>query len=222
MGWRLPITDGAALPRLHGLWRRARCRRRLLRAGCLAIGPRIGRWDPQKHGEFVLSDVKTMLGGVLLLWVGWYGFNPGSTHGMTSITDPSKLHNAVLTTTVAGSAGGVAAVLVSRSRALRVAWRKGCVRDTRRWMLCISQTVSFQASSPSLRDATSYHQRTPSSSASSRVAAIPSVRTLLDPSFTSTMSWTQWRCISPVERVIAVGLFHHKLGLVATGQYSTS
>ena len=82
--------------------------------GCKLIGPRIGRWDPQKHGDFVPHDVKSVLGGVLILWVAWYGFNPGSTPGMSTVEDADEASNAMLTTTVSASAGGLAALFVSR------------------------------------------------------------------------------------------------------------
>ena len=78
--------------------------------GSWVIGPRQGRWDPAKHGEFVPHDVKSVLGGVLILWVAWYGFNPGSTAGMSTIEDADQASNAALATTMAGSAGRLTAL----------------------------------------------------------------------------------------------------------------
>src|SRR3989338_3216514 len=50
--------------------------------GCIIIGPRLGRFDskaPQPRGHnLLLSGL-----GVFLLWFGWFGFNPGSTQGLT-------------------------------------------------------------------------------------------------------------------------------------------
>ena len=84
--------------------------------GSWVIGARQGRWDPAKHGEFVPHDVKSVLGGVLILWVAWYGFNPGSTAGMSTVEDADQASNAALATTMAGSAGGLSALVFSRCR----------------------------------------------------------------------------------------------------------
>lgn len=76
------------------------------------------------HSRDVYS-VQQLLGGVLILWVAWFGFNASGTGGMSSASDVSSALNAVVTTTISGSAGGVAAMLVSRWRSLYVAWRRG-------------------------------------------------------------------------------------------------
>ena len=46
--------------------------------------------------------------GVLILWVGWYGFNPGST--MAAIT---QIADIALTTTLAAAAGVLGAMAMS-------------------------------------------------------------------------------------------------------------
>ena len=61
------------------LWARPSCTSSAARpplAGAFVVGPRNGRWDPRKHGDFAPHDVKAVLSGVLILWVAWYGFNP--------------------------------------------------------------------------------------------------------------------------------------------------
>lgn len=97
--------------------------------GSAVIGARSGRWDPHKNGDFVPSDAKSMLGGVLILWVGWYGFNQGSTSGMSKEEDVAQASNAALATTISGSAGGIAAIIFSRLRSQWMVWRRG-VRDS--------------------------------------------------------------------------------------------
>jgi Amt family ammonium transporter len=47
-------------------------------AGVLVVGPRIGRYGPQRKTIEGHNLPLAML-GVLLLWVGWFGFNAGST-----------------------------------------------------------------------------------------------------------------------------------------------
>ena len=57
---------------------------------CMMVGPRIGRFVKNAEGRLVPSRdfdgssiVLTSL-GTMILWFGWYGFNPGSTLGMSS------------------------------------------------------------------------------------------------------------------------------------------
>jgi ammonium transporter, Amt family len=78
-------------------------------AGTLILGPRIGRYvnktvRPIKGHSMTLASL-----GVFLLWFGWYGFNAGST---TSGTNWS-IAVIVTTTTLAASAGVIAAMVVT-------------------------------------------------------------------------------------------------------------
>jgi Amt family ammonium transporter len=71
-------------------------------AGCLVLGPRLGRFDAAKtpmHGH----DLPLATLGAFLLWFGWFGFNGGSTLKMDE-TVPLILVN----TLIAGAAGGLA------------------------------------------------------------------------------------------------------------------
>ncbi len=79
-------------------------------AGCIVLGPRIGRFDANGrptpiHGH---SPVLATL-GALILWIGWIGFNGGSTTAGT----PAMAH-IISNTVIAGAMGGVACMLVSR------------------------------------------------------------------------------------------------------------
>lgn len=49
-------------------------------AGAICLGPRIGKYRPDGKPNAILGHnlVLTTL-GVFLLWIGWFGFNPGST-----------------------------------------------------------------------------------------------------------------------------------------------
>lgn len=77
-------------------------------AGVLVIGPRLNRYDekgnanpmPGHHMGYVF------LGG-LILWLGWFGFNPGSTMA----ADPGEIARIALTTNLSGAAGAIAATL---------------------------------------------------------------------------------------------------------------
>ena len=68
------------------------------------LGPRKGRFDPETASDFDPHSVPQFLSGVLLLWVGWYGFNPGSTGTMSSIADAQAASNAAMVTTLSASA----------------------------------------------------------------------------------------------------------------------
>ena len=74
-------------------------------AGSYMVGPRIGRWT--NPAEFAPHSVPQVLSGVLLLWVGWYGFNPGSTGSMSSVADALAASNAAMTTTISAAASGL-------------------------------------------------------------------------------------------------------------------
>ena len=74
-------------------------------AGGYVIGPRIGRWE--NPSEFVPHSVPQVLSGVLLLWVGWYGFNPGSTGTMSSASDAIAASNAAMSTTICAATAGL-------------------------------------------------------------------------------------------------------------------
>lgn len=57
-------------------------------AGTLVLGPRIGKYDgrgsPIRGHSMPLAAL-----GVFILWMGWFGFNAGSTTGVTGGADPA-------------------------------------------------------------------------------------------------------------------------------------
>ncbi|MFI0428724.1 ammonium transporter [Mariniflexile sp. HMF6888] len=77
-------------------------------AVCL-LGPRIGKFKEGKPQAIPGHNLPLATGGVLILWLGWFGFNGGSVlsadPGLTSLT--------LVTTCLAAAAGGVVAMLVS-------------------------------------------------------------------------------------------------------------
>ncbi len=49
-------------------------------AGSIVLGPRLGRkFKRDGGGPMLPHDLTIAVSGGLLLWFGWYGFNPGST-----------------------------------------------------------------------------------------------------------------------------------------------
>jgi len=79
-------------------------------AGCIVLGPRLGRKFKRDGGGPMPAHDLTIgaLGGVIL-WFGWYGFNPGST---LSAMDWEGIGRVSANTTLAACAGGLIAVLV--------------------------------------------------------------------------------------------------------------
>jgi len=84
-------------------------------AALLVIGPRRNRYGSGAHPPQP-SNVPMAAVGVGLIWVGWLGFNGGSTLA----ADP-MIASIVLNTVLAGCAGGVAAQLISWTRSGSVA-----------------------------------------------------------------------------------------------------
>ncbi len=78
--------------------------------GAGVLGPRVGRYDAD-------GSVRAMPGhnmtsatlGCLILWLGWFGFNPGSTMA----ADGRLIAHVALTTNMAAATGGVAATVTA-------------------------------------------------------------------------------------------------------------
>ena len=78
-------------------------------AGAIALGPRLGKYRPDGKANPIPGH-SLVLGtlGVFLLWIGWFGFNPGSyTAGVPSIG------RVAMTTNLAACAGTCAALVTA-------------------------------------------------------------------------------------------------------------
>ncbi len=76
-------------------------------AGALMLGPRLGRkFKRDGGGPMLPHDLTIAVVGGLILWFGWYGFNPCST---LSIMDHAGVGRVAMNTTLAACAGGIAA-----------------------------------------------------------------------------------------------------------------
>jgi len=77
-------------------------------AGSIALGPRLGRkFKRDGGGPMSPNDLVIACAGGLILWFGWYGFNPGST---LSAMDMQGCGRVAANTTLAACAGGLAAM----------------------------------------------------------------------------------------------------------------
>jgi Amt family ammonium transporter len=77
-------------------------------AGAVVLGPRLGRkFKRDGGGPMTPHDLTIAVCGGLLLWFGWYGFNPGST---LSAMDFEGIGRVSANTTLAACAAGLTAV----------------------------------------------------------------------------------------------------------------
>ena len=84
-------------------------------AGVLIIGPRLGKFRSDGTVKATPpSNVLLVTLGVLILWLGWFGFNGGSQLALGSAADAVAMSNILVNTNLAAAAGVVAALAVSR------------------------------------------------------------------------------------------------------------
>jgi ammonium transporter, Amt family len=78
-------------------------------AGAIVLGPRLGRkFKRDGGGPMLPHDLTIAVSGGLLLWFGWYGFNPGST---LSAMDFVGIGRVAANTTLAACAAGLTSIL---------------------------------------------------------------------------------------------------------------
>ena len=75
--------------------------------GAIILGPRIGKYDKDgKPNAIPGHSIPFAITGVFILFIGWFGFNPGS-----ELAADGAVSVIAVTTLIAGCAGGVAAVI---------------------------------------------------------------------------------------------------------------
>ncbi len=80
--------------------------------GAAILGPRIGRYNADGTKNPIPGhSVPLGLTGVFILWMGWFGFNGGSTLGANGLG--ADIGHVLFTTVLAGAAGGLLAFLTS-------------------------------------------------------------------------------------------------------------
>ena len=80
-------------------------------AGSIVLGPRLGRrFKRDGGGPMLPHDLTIAASGGLLLWFGWYGFNPGST---LSAMDFQGIGRVSANTTLAACAAGLSAMTIA-------------------------------------------------------------------------------------------------------------
>jgi len=107
-GWlaslETPFVDFAGSTVVHsaGGW--------LAMAGALVLGPRIGKYKNGKINAIPGHSITLAALGVFILWLGWFGFNPGSTLGFG---DAGLVAKIFVTTNAAAAAGAIATLITT-------------------------------------------------------------------------------------------------------------
>src|SRR5918912_1166417 len=77
-------------------------------AGLLLLGPRIGKYERRRKPNAIPGHNMPLAQlGVLILWFGWFGFNPGSTLNATNL----HFADIVVVTNLAAAAGALSALV---------------------------------------------------------------------------------------------------------------
>ncbi len=82
-------------------------------AGAMALGPRLGRFDNGGRNPLPAHNIAMAALGVFILWIGWYGFNPGSQLRFTGAANVETTLLVAVNTTLAAAAGGALATLLA-------------------------------------------------------------------------------------------------------------
>ncbi len=82
-------------------------------AGAIVLGPRLGRFVGGKSIPIPGHNLSFAALGVFILWVGWYGFNPGSQLTYAGAANADATAYIGVTTTLAAAAGTCAALILA-------------------------------------------------------------------------------------------------------------
>ncbi len=77
--------------------------------GAAFLGPRLGRYQDGRMTALPGHNMSIATLGCLILWLGWFGFNPGSTMA----AEPNLIAHIAVTTNTAGAFGGIAAAVTA-------------------------------------------------------------------------------------------------------------
>ncbi len=81
-------------------------------AGAIVLGPRVGRFNKDGSSNAMPgSNLAISALGVFILWVGWYGFNPGSQLLISGATNVHAVMLIAANTTLSAAAGAVFAMI---------------------------------------------------------------------------------------------------------------
>ena len=82
--------------------------------GALALGPRRGKYGRDGKSRAIPGHNLALAAlGVFILWLGWFGFNPGSQLAASGEVNRIAISHVFLTTNLAAAAGGVATMFLT-------------------------------------------------------------------------------------------------------------
>lgn len=77
--------------------------------GAAVIGPRIGKYDKNGKAKAIPGHSMTLATlGVFILWIGWFGFNPGSQLAAAGTANTKAISLIFVTTNIAAAGGALA------------------------------------------------------------------------------------------------------------------
>jgi Amt family ammonium transporter len=79
-------------------------------AGVLVLGPRLGKFKDGRIYPIPGHNITSAALGVLILWLGWFGFNPGST---MSVGNGVAISHILITTNTAAAVGTLTATVTA-------------------------------------------------------------------------------------------------------------
>jgi len=79
-------------------------------AGVIVLGPRMGKFKNGKVHPIPGHNMTSAALGVLILWLGWFGFNPGST---MAAMDGAAISHILVNTNIAAATGTLGALLTA-------------------------------------------------------------------------------------------------------------
>lgn len=81
--------------------------------GAWVVGARIGKYRNGKISPIPGHNLTIAALGVFILWFGWFGFNPGSQLGASTLEARLGISHTFLTTNLSAAAGGVTALILA-------------------------------------------------------------------------------------------------------------
>lgn len=79
-------------------------------AGVIVLGPRLGKFKDGKVHPIPGHNMTSAALGVLILWLGWFGFNPGST---MAAMDGAAIAHVLVNTNIAAATGTLGALVTA-------------------------------------------------------------------------------------------------------------
>lgn len=82
--------------------------------GAMILGPRLGRFGPNGKPRVIPGHNMSLAAlGTFILWLGWFGFNPGSQLAIASQGDADAVAMVAVTTNLAAAAGALGALFTA-------------------------------------------------------------------------------------------------------------